>query len=310
MALLGMHHLTVRSADLDATEAFAHDFGLLTVERSADRLVMRTGGGDAFAYVAQRADAPGFIGFAVEAESEADLRHAVERHGATPIRDLHTPGGGKAVSLTDPNGFRVDLVTGIARSHAAGRDPDLAHNVPGAQTRIGGNQHRRPLGPPHTYRLGHLGLFVTSFRETAAWYEARLGMIGSDVYHAPDLPQAKIVGFYRLNRGEDWVDHHMLALMQREVPDLHHASFEVQDYEAQFVAHRYLEAQGHELIWGVGRHPHGSHVFDVWRDPNGHRFETFSDTDLLNAREPTHVHDISTVQMDVWRSDPPDRYFA
>ena len=60
----------------------------------------------------------------------------------------------------------------------------------------------------------------------------------------------------------------------------------------------------------VGRHPHGSHVFDVWRSPDDARFETFSDTDLFQASDGTNLHDISTVIMDEWLDDGPERYFA
>jgi catechol 2,3-dioxygenase-like lactoylglutathione lyase family enzyme len=311
MELLDLHHVRFRSPDLDATERFARDFGLVTVERTPARLVMRIGGGStAYSYVVDKAAVPCFVGFAVEAASDADLSEAVERYGAAPIRDLDCPGGGMAAALTDPNGFRVDIVAGIASAPTTDRDADLMPNTPGTRTRYGEGQRQRALGPAHLYRLGHLGLFVSDFAATVAWYQATLGLIGSDVYHVPGVPMAKIVGFFRLDRGARWVDHHMLALMQRERADCHHVSFEVQDFEAQFIAHRWLRQQGYESIWGVGRHPHGSHVFDVWRDPNGYRFETFSDTDLLTAEHPTAIHDISTVQMDVWSADPPDRYFA
>jgi hypothetical protein len=102
----------------------------------------------------------------------------------------------------------------------------------------------------------------------------------------------------------------VVALMQDERGGCHHISFEVQDYEAQNRTHRFLKRQHYESIWGVGRHPHGSHVFDVWRSPDGARFETFSDTDLFRASDGTNLHDISTVIMDEWVDDGPERYFA
>jgi len=310
MRLVGIHDVRFGATNLDATERFAADFGLIRVQRTPERLLMRTAGGDSFSYVAEKADRAHFAGMSFEAESSADLEEAVARHGATPARALETPGGGRAVTLTDPNGFKIDIVTGVNRSADAAPLPDLVHNAPHSPLRFGRNQLGRPLAPPQLFRLGHVGLFVRNFAESASWYENTLGLIGSDVYHIPANPKAKIVGFFRLNRGEKWVDHHTVALFQRERPDCHHISFEVQDFEAQFVAHRWLKDKGYESIWGVGRHPHGSHVFDVWRDPDGYRFETFSDTDLLRAADGTRVHDIQTVQMDVWSSDPPDRYFA
>ena len=310
MKIDAIAYVRFASQDLAATETFAQDFGLLTVARDVERLVMRTAGGDGFAYVAEHADRAAFIGFGLAVASAVDLDEAVARHGATDRRTLDTPGGGEAVTLIDPNGFRVDLVHGLSRSESAATSPDLRFNSPSVRPRQGESQIERTFGPATLFRLGHVGLFVTDFAATAVWYQEKLGLIGSDIYHVPHDPEHRIVGFFRLDHGDAWVDHHTVALMQRETPDCHHISFEVQDFEAQFMAHRWLESKGYEQIWGVGRHPHGSHIFDVWRDPNGVRFETFSDTDLLNTANGTRVHNIKDVQMDLWSSDPPDRYFA
>lgn len=312
MRLNRLHHVKFQVPDLDQTERFARDFGLLTVERTEQRLVMRTGGGDAFAYVAERGAEARFIGFGFEVNGDGDLFEAIERHQASPIRQLDTPGGGRAVTLVDPNGFQVDLLVGVARV-----DPDVPYqpmtlNHPVRYDRVGRFEPKRPLAPAKLFRLGHVGLFVPDFGASLPWYVDVLGLIPSDVYHIPGQPQVRIIGFLRLNHGEAPVDHHCVALMQSQKGETacHHISFEAQDFEAQFMSHRYLEGKGYELVWGVGRHPHGSHIFDVWRDPDRNRFETFSDTDRLKASDGSRVHDIRDVEMDAWSSDPPDRYFA
>lgn len=310
MGIVAIHHVRFETPDLARTEGFAQDFGLLTVERSADRLVMKTAGRDAFSYVAHRADRPRFVGLALAVADETDLDDAETALGAGDRRLLDTPGGGQAVTLIDPDGFAIDLVHGIATVEGLAATPDLRLNSPAERVRHGDNQITRPFGPATLFRLGHVGLFVADFAASAAWYQEKLGLIGSDIYHVPHDPAHRIVGFFRLNHGAAWVDHHTIALMQRDTADCHHISFEVQDFEAQFMAHRWLEAQGYEQVWGVGRHPHGSHIFDVWRDSNGVRFETFSDTDLLDEARGTRIHNIKDVQMDMWSSDPPDRYFA
>lgn len=310
MAFTGLHHVRFEATDLDAIEAFASDFGLSVAARSADRLYMRTQGGDACCYIADKADKNRFVGFTFTCDSRADFDRLIDDHGALPPVPLDTPGGGEMVTLTDPNGFTVGAVFGEGRIGASSGAINLAINNTVVRRREGTTQHKHALGPARLNRLGHIGLFVTDFMATAAWYERVFGLIGSDVYHVPNDPAHRIVGFFRLDRGSEWTDHHTVALMQREQPDCHHISFEAQDYEEQFMAHRWLASQGHESIWGVGRHPHGSHVFDVWRDPGGWRFETFSDTDVLNADTPTTYHDIRNVQMDLWSADPPDRYFA
>lgn len=311
MQLKSIHHVKFQTPDLAQTEVFANDFGLLTVERNKQHLIMRTGGGDAFAYIAEKANKASFIGLAFEVESEDDLTSAVNEHNATPIRALNTPGGGHAVSLTDPNGFKIDLVHGIERIAPEPAYDQLVMNAPGQYIREERFEPKRPMAPAKLFRLGHVGLFVPSFMQTLPWYKDVLGLIPSDVYHIPGQPHVQIVGFCRLDRGEELVDHHVIALMQSQTGETacHHISFEAQDFEAQFMTHRYLESKEYELVWGVGRHPHGSHIFDVWRDPDRNRFETFSDTDRLKASDGSRVHNIAEVEMDVWSSDPPDRYF-
>jgi catechol 2,3-dioxygenase-like lactoylglutathione lyase family enzyme len=311
MRIKSPHHVRFQVPDLDKTETFAQDFGLLTVERTEQRLVMRTGGGDAFAYSAEKGDEAKFLGLAFEVEGKSDLESAISEHGASPIRELTTPGGGLAVTLIDPNGFEIDLVYGIERVNPEEAYKHLEMNAPGQYSRDGRFEPKRNLGPAKLFRLGHVGLFIPSFAETLPFYKEVLGLIPSDIYHVPGMPQAEIVGFVRLDRGEELVDHHVISLMQSQTGEAacHHISFEAQDFEAQFMTHRYLESKDYELVWGVGRHPHGSHIFDVWRDPDRNRFETFSDTDRLKASDGTRVHDISQVEIDIWRSDPPDRYF-
>lgn len=305
-----LHHVRFEVSDLDRQEEFATDFGLIVADRTADHLVMRTQGGDAFSYVAIKAENDRMTGLAFEVDAEADLQRALTQHGARDLGELAFPGGGKAVSLTDPDGNEVLLVHGSTRGAAEEPYPELVINTPFRKERFGRNQYPRETGPARLWRLGHMGLFVKSFAASSQWYAENIGLIGSDIYHIPHNPKAQIVGFFRLDRGEEYVDHHVLAFMQDERVGCHHISFEAQDYEAQNRTHRYLKRKEYESIWGVGRHPHGSHVFDVWRSPDGARFETFSDTDLFRASDGTNVHDISTVVMDEWSDDEPTRYFA
>jgi catechol 2,3-dioxygenase-like lactoylglutathione lyase family enzyme len=310
MRLKSIHHVSFAVTDLAQTRRFAEDFGLITVSHDGDRLFMRTAGGDAWSYTAVQAEARGFFGLGFAVEDESDLREAVEQHGATPIRELTSPGGGLAVTLTNPDGLAIDLVTGVAEHEPTLPTSYLRINSPGERTRYTDPQVHSTLGPATLYRLGHVGLFVKDFATTAAWYETVLGMKRSDTMHVPGQPEKFIGGFFRIDRGKEWVDHHALFLGNRGSSDAHHISFEAKDYEAQFRAHRYLEKQGWELNWGVGRHPLGSHVFDVWFDPDRYRFESFSDTDLVNCDHVPGHYDAKTQELDMWSSDTPERYFA
>jgi len=309
MKLKSLHHVAFTAPNLEKTEKFASDFGLKTVDKSNDHLVMQTGGGDAWCYRVERGNR-GFLGLGFLVDSVGDLEDAVENHGATPIRKLETPGGGLAVTLTSPEGMKVDLVHGIRGDTPVKPHPELRLNTPAARTRFAAAQETRPLGPTNLYRLGHLGLYVNDYKKNADWFVNTLGMVVTDSMHIPGMPQKTVVGFLRVNRGEDYVDHHSVFLAEDERSDLHHISFEAQDYEAQFRAHRWLGSQGHEPNWGVGRHPLGCHVFDVWFDPDRYRFETFTDTDLVNNKHVCGHHDISKHEMDCWSDEPADKYFA
>ena len=309
MALKSLHHVAFTAPDIDKTQKFAEDFGLRTVEKNDDHLVMKTGGGDAWCYRVERGER-GFLGLGFLVEKESDLEDAVKDHGATPIRKLDTPGGGLAVTLTSPEGMKVDLVYGIEGDTPVEPHPELRLNTPASRTRFAVPQETRPLGPASLYRLGHLGLYVNDYKKNAEWFVNTLGMIVTDSMHIPGMPQKTVVGFLRVDRGEDYVDHHSVFLAEDKRSDLHHISFEAQDYEAQFRAHRWLGSQGHELNWGVGRHPLGCHVFDVWFDPDRYRFETFTDTDLVNNKHVHGHHDISKHEMDCWSDEPAGKYFA
>jgi catechol 2,3-dioxygenase-like lactoylglutathione lyase family enzyme len=310
MPVKSLHHVAFTVTDLDKTQQFIEDFGLLTADKSDSHLVARTGGGDAWCYRAEVGAEPGFIGLGFLVDDMSDLEDAIQNHGATEIRTLDTPGGGSAVTLTSPEGLKVDLVHGIEGETPIEVQPELRLNTPASRTRYTEPQTTRELGPTNLYRLGHMGLYTNDYRGSVAWFEETLGLVVSDAMHIPGNPQAVVVGFMRIDRGEDFVDHHSIFLAQDERSGVHHISLEAQDYEAQFRAHRWLLSRGHELNWGVGRHSLGSHVFDVWFDPDKFRFETFTDTDLINNEHPSGLHDISQNDLDLWSDKPPDSYFA
>ena len=309
MALLGLHHVHLRVRDLGNTRAFTKDFGFNEATLTDDgKVYLRGAGSGAYQLVLEAAAESSLAGIAFAVDARADLDRAVSDHGASPIRSLASPGGGEAVTLTDPEGTAIHLVHGIATRTKDELPPTMVLNQGTEKSRRGEVQYQPSLGPPQLLRLGHVGLFVRDFKLCAAWYQKVLGLLPSDVMYAGD-PQNLIAGFFRIDRGSEWVDHHTLALFGFGKSDLHHLSFEVHNPDTQFTAHRWLETKGHQLVWGVGRHPKGSHVFDVWRDPSGYRFETYSDTDLFTADRPPGVFDITTMEMDLWSNRTYHAYF-
>lgn len=310
MKVTGLHHVRFTVADIEKTKAFAQDFGLKVVRQTDQRLFMRSSGGDAFCYVAEQGAKPGFQGLAFTVADRSDLEEAVALYGAGPVEPLDTPGGGWGTTLSDPEGLRIDLVTGISASHP--READIAPvalNFPDSKVRMHTAQNSPALGPACLFRLGHVGVYVQDYARMAQWYQAVLGMKVSDTLHVPGQPDQKIVGFLRVDLGTELVDHHTLFFGQFGKTDCHHISFEAQDFEAQFVAHRWLTSKGWEANWGVGRHPLGSHVFDVWFDPDRYRWESFSDTDVVDGDKVPGNFDIHHSQIDIWSAESPERYF-
>jgi catechol 2,3-dioxygenase-like lactoylglutathione lyase family enzyme len=305
----GLHHIRVGVADLAANERFVRAFGLIEMQRSNDRVYFRTSGEDAFSYLVEPSQRTELKSLAFRADSRDVLLQAVKEYGATPLRTLDGPGGGEAVSLTDPDENTIDIVHGVAV-----RTPDPLRaepriNYPGKKLRLN-DTHPYPVrGPAQLLRLGHVGLFVGDFKRSALWYESTLGLTASDRLFAGP-PGNYVGGFYRLARGPEWVDHHTVGFFAMGKPGLHHISFEVQDIEQQMFAHRHLQKEGFLPVWGVGRHPLGSHVFDLWKDPNGLRFETFTDTDWCNDQRATKDYPVQESEMDLWSNDTFERYFA
>ncbi len=304
-----LHHVRMGVRDLAESERFATDFGLVVAARQGGITYMRTAGEQAYSYSMETSAEPCLKSIAFAVASPADLERAVAQFGATPVRTLHGPGGGVAVTLTDPDGIQFDLVHGVATVPALPGAATLPVNTGGLKERRGTAQVPQPLAPAQLLRLGHVVNFVRNLDACKQWYQDVLGLLPTDVMYG-GKPDNRVAVFFRLNLGDQWADHHTLAIFKKDRTDCHHLSFEMNDMNAQYRAHLWMQKRGWEPVWGVGRHPLGSHVFDVWRDPNRYRFETYTDTDLLTAATPPAFHDVHGFVMDVWNDESPEKYFA
>lgn len=276
-------YTSYRVPDLDKMEAFLTDFGMVRAHRDDKRLYMRGHSDLPYITAIEKGEAA-FVapGFAVN--SMAELEEAARLPGASGVEDIDAPGGGKRVSLTGPDGFRLDLVHGIGKAAPmAVRDP-LKVNFALDKQRVGDLQ--RPTNEPaKIFRIGHCVLKVSNADAAVAWFRDTLGMLVTDRLHLPDDPKMTLGTFLRCNRGKNPADHHTilcLQLMPGETPKVHHSSYEVQDPDAVHIGHYWLKSKGWQNEWGVGRHLLGSQVFDYWRDPWGHMFEHYADGDLLD----------------------------
>ena len=107
--------------------------------------------------------------------------------------------------------------------------------------RRAGRLMRLAKSPTPIQRIGHGVLSTPKVKETVAWFRETLGMIRSDDVYAGDKDNV-IGAFSRLDRGDEYVDHHMLFCVHNERTGLNHVSYEAQDIDAVFQDHEYLKA--------------------------------------------------------------------
>ncbi|NKC32101.1 VOC family protein [Falsiroseomonas selenitidurans] len=267
--------------DLDQAEGFLTDFGLLRQVRTDDALYMRGTGEAQHIHITERGpDRVLAIGFL--AESEADLhRLAREAAGASGVEPLNQPGGGKRVRLKEHNGFTIEVVHGTP-TVAKLPERHSVMNTGAARERLGEFQRITPR-PCQVKRIGHAVLSTPDIEGSVAWAQLHLGFVVSEHVHAEDDPDLLLASFNRADRGEEFVDHHIMMFGRHHRAGLNHVSFEVQDIDDLHAGHDWLKAQGRQHLWGIGRHLLGSQIFDYWKDPWGRVHEHWTDTDVLNA---------------------------
>lgn len=256
----------------------------------------------AFCYRVLQADKPRFVGFGVEVGSREDLLRLGSLPDASAIKPALYPGGGEMLSLTDPSGFRVEVIYGQEAQSALAHRPALPLNYD-AQIRRVNDTQRPPVAPPEVLRLGHVVIEVADFQSTCAWYTTVLGFLPSDVQVMPDGSPA--VAFMRLNLGDTPADHHTLAIAQGFMPMYSHSAFEVVDADAVGMGQRVLRERGWKHAWGIGRHILGSQIFDYWNDPWGGKHEHYCDGDLFTADVPMGIHSVSREAMSQWGQTMP-----
>jgi catechol 2,3-dioxygenase-like lactoylglutathione lyase family enzyme len=138
-------------------------------------------------------------------------------------------------------------------------------------------------GPAKIHKLGHYGYNTDNYEATVAWYCETFNFVPTDTLYAPDNPDLDVAVFMHVDNGKTFVDHHCLLVARVEKgTSVHHSSFEVEDIDTQFMGHQWLGGKGHELVWGIGRHVHGSQVFDYWYDSSRFIVEHYADGDVVN----------------------------
>jgi catechol 2,3-dioxygenase-like lactoylglutathione lyase family enzyme len=287
-------------------EEFLTHFGLVRADRTGKALYMRGSDPKHHIHVTEKGE-PGFIGLAYHAADEDDLKRLAKASGASAVEAVDEPGGGKRVRLTEPNGYQVEVIAGMAELPPipVARDPLNTGSEP---LRRQGKLMRLAKEPTPIKRIGHGVLATPKVAETAKWFRETLGLIGSDDIYAGS--KDNIIGsFNRCDRGDTYVDHHVLFAVQNEKAGLNHLSFEVHDIDAVFTNHEHMKRLGkYEHMWGIGRHLLGSQVYDYWAGPWGIVHERWADTDRLNAGNGSNLLTPEEGFQSQWGERPPERF--
>jgi len=281
-------YVRLQSPDLDVQSEFLENFGLAPSAKTNKAVYYRATDPVHHVHITEKGD-PKVLGIAYHAASEDDLKTLSKASGATGIENLDEPGGGKRVRLTDPDGYQIEVVHGMEQL------PKISLNRPPVNTGEDKTQRRNALyykgverGPSHVKRFGHFVLMTPNFEKMLGWYRETIGFRCSDDVYADS--KDNIVGsFNRLDRGDDYVDHHAFFCIRGDKSGLNHLSYEAADIDDIMIGHEHMKSKGYEHFWGIGRHSLGSQVFDYWGDPWGRVHEHWADTDVLNASIPPNL---------------------
>lgn len=299
-------YVRMQVPDLDKGRKFYSDFGLIEHELVADRLYLRGHGAEAPLLIVetgpQKLRAIGFC-----ASSRADLELVAQMPEASPIRARDEPGGGWVTRLKDPDGTQVELISGLNDVPVipVQRTP---MNSGIDRLRRAGLAVRPPRGPSHVLRLGHLVMRSPNPSALSSWYREMLGLLVSDEVY-DDNRETVFLSFNRLDRGDEFVDHHVLQTMHGEAGCVHHISFEVMDMDDLYIGHEHLRDSGYHHVWGIGRHRQGSQIFDYWTDLFGVMYEHWTDGDLLNVQSSVTAATIAESH-GPWGPPPPEAFFT
>jgi hypothetical protein len=159
------------------------------------------------------------------------------------------------------------------------------------------------------HKLGHFGYMSGNYDEACAWYTNLFNFVPTDILHSPENRALEVATFFRLDLGKEYVDHHCLLLSREGTgTKVHHSSFEVEDFDSQLLGHDWLVEKGYNSLWGVGRHVHGSQIFDYWKDTSNFIVEHYADGDVVNDELP--VAYAAAGNMAVWGPPPPSEFKA
>ncbi|KAJ4292806.1 hypothetical protein N0V90_009469 [Kalmusia sp. IMI 367209] len=275
-------HMRYQHPDLNEITTFLRDFGMSVAPKTEGKRWFKGYGTDQYVYYAQEGEKK-FLGGTFEVESYAELEKASKLPNASPIQSLHdAPGGGHLVTIPDPGGFPINLISGQTPFPAGPMPSILTTNYEAHKPRVAAFQRFTP-GPAAVHKLGHYGLCVTDFDSELDFYTRNFNFAPTDfLYVSEEDKKRDVAAFLHIDLGPTPVDHHTFFLSSNPTAHVHHCSFEVHDFDSQNLGHEWLARKGYKSVWGVGRHILGSQLFDYWWDTSGFMVEHYCDGDLVS----------------------------
>ena len=272
-------YVRVQVPDLSIAEDFYRAFGFIVSAKTPTSLYLRAHNAERQVVIAQ----PGprrLLATAFKCSAREDLDRVAASAGVT-VTERKEPGGGWQAVVQDPDGNSVELVWGIVPVEpiVLERPPMNTGADPNRRT---GDLCRPPPGPSHVLRLGHIVMTSPQPEVVGQWYREMFGLLVSD--EVTDENGNVLMSFSRLDRGEEFVDHHVFQTAPGPAGGVHHIAFEVYDLDDLYLGNSYLTEKGFRHMWGIGRHRQGSQIFDYWLDPFGCMYEHWIDSDLLDAK--------------------------
>jgi catechol 2,3-dioxygenase-like lactoylglutathione lyase family enzyme len=269
MFVTGLHSHSLQVPDLAAGVDFYRDFGLTATAdgplgtvrcegRDTEQIVLREGPDKRMQSVA----------FTIEPGARGELRRRLAAAGHPEVDGL--PGRGDGLWVRDNDGLLVQFIEGAPSPYR--EFPRVARNFDGAAERVDDARWLR-LARPQPRRLGHVIKFTADLAAAEHFYCDVVGLKLSDRV-------AGALSFWNHGHGGD---HHIFGAIQSSHPGLHHASFEVADFDEMGMGAQHMAERGHSKQWGLGRHTFGSNLFTYIQDPWGSWVEYFSDMDVITC---------------------------
>jgi len=233
---------------------------------------------------------------------------------ASPINELNdAPGGGHMVTITDPEGFPINLLHGQTPKPAGPMPEILSTNYEVEKPRVAKFQRFKP-GPAAVHKLGHFGLCVQDFPSQMDFYTRNFNFAPTDFLYVDvdggdgngqEANRKDVAVFLHIDIGKAYTDHHTFFMSTNPTSHVHHCSFEVHDFDSQNLGHEWLVSKSYKSVWGVGRHILGSQLFDYWWDTTGFMVEHYADGDLVNEDTPVGWGAAGDESLAVWGPEVP-----